>query len=135
MKVYIASSWKNEHAVVMLTKLLRECKIEVLSFVENRTSKESVFDDFDEWIESEDGKNKFIYDVKAAMTSNVIVYISPSGPDAWAEVGAAYASNKIVVGLRAKGETIGLMRRMVAWYESVDELLERVIEYKRSKNL
>jgi hypothetical protein len=35
MKIYIASSWKNQHAVEMLTALLRDRGHEVLSFVEN----------------------------------------------------------------------------------------------------
>jgi hypothetical protein len=34
MKIYIAASWKHQHAVEMLTVLLRERNHEVLSFVE-----------------------------------------------------------------------------------------------------
>lgn len=34
-KIYIAASWKHEHAVEMLTALLRQKGHEVLSFVEN----------------------------------------------------------------------------------------------------
>ena len=34
MKIYIASSWKNQHAVEMFSRLLRERGHEVVSFVE-----------------------------------------------------------------------------------------------------
>lgn len=34
MNIYIASSWKNQHSVEMLTALLREKGHTVLSFVE-----------------------------------------------------------------------------------------------------
>lgn len=35
MNIYIASSWKNQHAVEMMTALLREKGHTVLSFIEN----------------------------------------------------------------------------------------------------
>ena len=35
MKIYIASSWKNQHAVEMMTDMLRDKGHSVLSFVEN----------------------------------------------------------------------------------------------------
>lgn len=41
MKVYIASSWKNQHAVEMLTEKLRERGCEVLSFVENNNGEQA----------------------------------------------------------------------------------------------
>lgn len=55
MKIYIASSWKNVHAVEMLTTLLRNRGHEVLSFVENNygeaAAKVSII--FDEWVEEQ----------------------------------------------------------------------------------
>lgn len=40
MKIYIASSWKNQHAVEMLTDRLREIGHEVISFVEKAVCDE-----------------------------------------------------------------------------------------------
>lgn len=127
MKIYIASSWKNEHAVVMLTWYLRAEGHEVYSFVENNYGEGHGAEkpiNFEEWVLTDKAENSFRYDVHGASKSDLVVYLSPSGPDAWAEVGIAYASGLPVVGLWAKGEQIGLMRKLVAsWLPSVQDLL------------
>lgn len=138
MKIYVASSWKNQHAVEMLTALLRERGHIVLSFVENnhgenpnsanneRKSEKPV--PFDEWCASPDGLRSFDYDTDGATKSDLVIYIGPSGTDAWAEVGAAWAAGVQIIGLWAKGEQIGLMRRMVVWVEDYRELLTLIDE-------
>lgn len=47
------------------------------------------------------------------MNSDLVIYISPSGKDAAAEVGMAYAKGVPIIGLYAKGENFGLMRKMM----------------------
>jgi len=129
MKIYISASWKHQHAVEMLTERLRRYGHEVISFVEEAVDTENYNDlkfDLTTWIASKDGEKKFDYDTNAAIFSDLVIYIGPSGTDAWAEVGAAWGANVPVIGLWAKGEQAGLMRRMVTWYYSVDELLEAV---------
>lgn len=124
--IYIASSWKNQHAVELLTKLLRENGYRVKSFVEKAVHDEgrtNLMWDFEKWINSPDGEEKFIYDIEGAMQSDIVVYVGPSGVDAWAEVGAAYAMGTPVIGLYAKGEQSGLMRKMVTWVRTYEELL------------
>jgi len=131
MKIYIASSWKNQHAVEMLTSLLRSAGHQVLSFVEKAVSDEGRSEikfDFEQWINSEDGEQKFIYDIEGATNSDMVVYISPSGTDAWAEVGAAWASGVPIIGLYAKGEPAGLMRKMVIWAYDYQEVLSLIKE-------
>ncbi len=131
MKVYIASSWKNQHAVEMLTALLREIDgVEVLSFVENNfgeghgPTKPTPFED---WLLTPEATQSFLYDTRGATRSDLVIYIGPSGVDAWAEVGAAWASNIPVYGLWAKGEQAGLMRRMVGqWFERYPDLVMAV---------
>jgi len=134
MKIYIASSWKNQHAVEMLTALLRDRGHEVLSFVEKAVADESrkgLKFDVEKWINSEDGYNKFIYDTNGATQSDMVIYIGPSGIDAWAEVGAAWGCGKpVILGLWAKGEQVGLMRKMVAaWFSNYQDLLIAVDEW------
>lgn len=128
MKIYITSSWKNQHAVEMLTVLLREKRCDVISFVEKAICDEGrseITFDVEEWIHSENGEEKFLYDLEGATTSNLLIYIGPSGTDAWAEVGAAWASGVSIWGLWAKGEQAGLMRRMVScWFHGVEDLIE-----------
>lgn len=127
MKIYIASSWKNQHAVEMLTDLLRVRGHEVLSFVENNHKEGHGFKKsipFEEWIKTEQAANSFRYDINAAASSELVIYIGPSGTDAWAEVGIAFASNAEIYGLWAKGEPAGLMRKMVEWFTDYRDLLE-----------
>lgn len=138
MKIYIASSWRNQHAVEMLTSRLRERGHEVLSFIENNYGEGHGAEkpiDFEEWIYTVDANNSFEYDTKAATTSDLIIYISPSGTDAWAEIGAAWGVGITIFGLWAKGEPAGLMRKMVGWFEHFNQLLVAVddLSKRRSK--
>lgn len=132
MKAYIAASWKHEHAVRMLTALLRGLDIEVISFVEQAAKMEKLAQNvnrntLEEWINGPDGEAKFVFDTEGATESDLVIYIGPSGTDAWAEVGAAWASGVPVLGLWAKGEQAGLMRRMMTqWYSDHHEMLREI---------
>ena len=129
MRIYIASSWKNQHAVEMLTDILRAEGNEIISFVAKAVSDEgrtNIRFDFEQWIASPDGHDKFLYDTHAATNSDLIVYIGPAGTDAWAEVGAAFGAGIPVFGLWAKGEPAGLMRKMVRWFRDYRELVSEI---------
>ncbi len=131
MKIYIASSWKNQHAVEMLTEHLRTKGHQVLSFIERAVADEgrtNIKFDFEQWIHGKDGLEKFGYDTLGATKSDLVVYIGPSGTDAWAEVGAAWGSGIRILGLWAKDEPAGLMRHMVNWFADYRTLLEAVPE-------
>lgn len=132
--IYIASSWKNQHAVEMLTDRLRSRGHKVLSFVENNHGEkpgEKTLDgkpiNMDDWVASEAGKQSFEYDSTGATESNLVIYVGPSGQDAAAECGMAWASGVPILGLLAKGEGFGLMRRMMdRWFDDYRELLKEV---------
>ena len=113
--VYIVSSWKNQHAVEMLTDMLAERGYEVRCFVRH-SAQERDFPDFEQWVHTDRADKCFQYDTGGATTSDVVVYIGPSGTDAWAEVGAAWAVGIPIIGLWAKGEQAGLMRKMVSYW-------------------
>jgi len=129
-KIYIASSWKNQHAVEMLTEMIRSNGHEVLSFVENNygenhnhvTKKFS----FEEWVTSPDSDQSFEYDTAGATKSDLVIYVGPSGKDAACEVGMAWASGIPVLGLHAKSEDFGLMRKCIEWYYRFPDLLAAV---------
>jgi len=125
-KIYIASSWKNQHAVELLSRILRQKGYTVLSFVENNYGEGHAEKpvDFESWMQTEQADNSFEYDTDGATKSDLVIYISPSGTDAWAEVGAAWAAGIHILGLWAKGEQAGLMRKMVSWFDRYDEMLE-----------
>jgi hypothetical protein len=136
MKIYIASSWKNQHAVEMLTDRLREEGHTILSFVENNHGEGHGAEKpipFEEWVLTDKASQSFEYDTNGATKSDLVVYISPSGTDAWAEIGAAWASGVPVLGLWAKGEQAGLMRRMVEWHHNFRSLLDTVNDYHKAK--
>jgi hypothetical protein len=131
MKIYIASSWKNQHAVEMLTDALRTKGHDVISFIEKAVCDEGRSEikfDVEKWIHSKDGTDKFEYDTRGATQSDLLIYVGPSGTDAWAEVGAAWGAGVRILGLWSKGEQAGLMRHMVEWFKDFRELLKQIGE-------
>lgn len=138
MKIYIASSWKNQHAVEMLTALLREKGHEVLSWVENNYGEDhnhvtGKFD-FETWVNSPESDQSFEYDTNGASTCDLLIYVAPSGKDACAEVGIAWGKGVPIIGLYAKGEDLGLMRKMMmGWYGRYIELLEAVYIFEKEQ--
>jgi hypothetical protein len=140
MKIYIASSWKNQHAVEMLTALLREADHEVISWIENNygenpnnsgNSQAKKFD-FEEWVNSPEADQSFAFDTIGAATCDLLIYVGPAGKDAAAEVGIAYARNIRIIGLWSKGEDFGLMRKMFhKWFERYTDLLIEVDDYSK----
>ena len=132
MRIYIASSWRNQHAVEMLTDLLRERGHEVKNFVEKSGQMCAPESDLETWVQRDLGGKMFDLCGMGSTQSDLVIYIGPSGTDAWAEVGAAWGNGVTILGLWAKGERAGLMRRMVrAWYADHRMLLEEVDRLSR----
>jgi len=132
MKIYIASSWKNQHGVEMLTAILREKGHEVISWIENGYSVGYYAHSdisLQDWINSENGDECFNFDIIGATTCDLMIYYGPSGKDACIEVGAAWGSGIPIYGLYAKGEDLGLMRKCISkWFGRYSLLLESIIE-------
>jgi len=136
MRIYIAASWKHRYCVELLTAELRRHGYDVDSFVEHKTDHEFSTGEkgngagisFEEWVWSKDGEEKFKFDTDSAINADAVIYISPSGQDAWAEIGAAWASGVKIIGMSAKGEGVGLMRRMVKWVTTMSGLMKELRE-------
>ncbi len=129
MKIYIAASWKHQHAVEMLTEMLENKGHAILSWLRQGRPEEAFLSqrELTNFIRSADGKKIFEFCASSATTADLVIYLGPSGCDAWAEVGAAYGKGTPIVGLLAKSEEVGLMRHMVReWYTSVTGLLAGV---------
>lgn len=132
-KIYIASSWKNVHAVELLTKELRTSGFEVISWVENNYGENhnhvTKKFDFETWVNSHDSDQSFVFDTTAAMTCDIFIYIGPAGQDASAECGLCYGQRLVgryipMYGLWAKGDGFGLMRKMFdRWFERAEDLI------------
>lgn len=129
MRIYIAASWKHQHAVEMLTERLEQAGHTVLSWLREGRPEEAFLSrrELAHFINSDEGKRVFDFCASSATGCDLVVYLGPSGCDAWAEVGAAYGRGLPVLGLLAKSEEVGLMRHMVrSWHRSVTELMEAV---------
>ncbi len=134
MLIYIASSWRNQHGVEMLTALLRKRDYEVVSWIENNYG-ESHTTNFETWVNTPKADQSFHFDTQGATTCDLFIYYAPAGQDAAAELGAAWASKVPIVGLWAKGENLGLMRKMVAkWFTSTNEMMNAIDDYRRYCN-
>lgn len=136
MNIYIAASWKHQHAVEMMTFLLRDKfpGITIWSFVENNYGEgHSAIKPmpFEDWVKTEKADQSFKYDTTSASTADLVIYIGPSGKDAAAEVGIAWAKGVRIIGLYAKGEDFGLMRKLIhPWFERYSEVLKYVADHK-----
>jgi hypothetical protein len=129
MRIYIAASWKHQHAVEMLTDRLEKKGHQILSWLREGRPEEAFLSRLElaAFINSGEGKRIFDFCASSACKADLLIYVGPSGCDAWAEVGAAFGSGVPVVGLLAKSENVGLMRHMVGkWYSSVQSLLDAI---------
>ena len=129
MRIYIAASWKHQHAVEMLTGRLEEAGHTILSWLREGRPEEAFLSQLEltGFINSDEGMRVFRFCADSATSADLLIYLGPSGCDAWAEVGAAYGRGVPTLGLLAKSEDVGLMRHMVqAWHSSVGDLLESV---------
>lgn len=143
MKIYIASSWRNQHAVEMLTALLREKGHEVISWVENNYGeKHAVLTkklDFEKWLNSESADKSFEFDTHGAMTCGMFIYIGAAGKDAAAQCGMCYGQRLAgktipMIALFAKGEDFGLMRKMFDfWFERYTDIIDYVKIHEKIK--
>jgi hypothetical protein len=136
MKIYIAASWKHQHAVEMLTERLEKAGHGILSWLREGRPEEAFLSrrELEHFIYSDEGRRVFEFCANAATGCDLVIYLGPSGCDAWAEVGAAYGHGVPVLGLLAKSEDVGLMRLMIqSWHSSVSDLLRRVAELAAEK--
>lgn len=127
MKIYIASSWKNQHGVELLTEALRKQGHEVVSWIENCYGEQATLENFDfnKWVNTPKGQQSFDFDINGATLCDLLIYYGPAGKDACCEMGAAWSAGVPIIALYAKGEDLGLMRKMVCkWFEKVHDLLE-----------
>lgn len=128
MKIYIASSWKNQHGVEMLTTLLRSNGHEVISWIENNYGENhnhvTKKFDFETWVSSPESDQSFEFDTKGATECDLLIYYGPAGKDACAELGAAFGAKRKIIGLYSKGEDLGLMRKMMdKWFGRISDLM------------
>lgn len=133
MRIYIASSHRNQHALEMLSTMMLLKGHEVFSIAGHSAPEQAVSDlpmDFEEWNNTEHANHTFELHTKSAMSADLVIYISPSGKDAAAECGMAFAKGIPIFGLYEKSEDFGLMRKMmVRWFEHYDDMFREIDAY------
>ena len=131
LKIYIASSWKNQHAVEMLTTILRTEGHNVVSWIENNYGENNI-EGFEDWMKTEKANQSFEFDTHGAMNCDLLIYVGPSGKDAAAECGMCYGQRLAgktipMFALHAKGEDFGLMRKMFDyWFDRYTDVVDAV---------
>ncbi len=98
LKVYIASSFKNIHAVRLLAKSMRQMGYEILDWTLKATPPEGLnAAKRREWMDTDHGGEVFSFCAEACKQADFIIYLGTSGQDAGVEVGIAYGDRKSVV--------------------------------------
>ncbi len=143
MKVFIASSWKNQHAVEMLTAILREKGFDVYSWVERYyADTDPVFKEYkaagievslDDWINSEAGRRQHAANREGLKNADIVIYLSPAGKDSCLELGVASALEIPIYGLWTGKEDLGLEQLSVSiWFERYTELITHLLSKVQS---
>lgn len=141
MKVYIASSFKNIHAVRLLAKSMREMGYTILDWTEKATPPEGLnASQRREWMDTDHGGEVFSFCAKACSEADFLVYLGTSGQDAGVEVGMAYGYGLPVLGIRGPLEAPGLMLHgaMSTWVEHIEDALcvfQEIIQYTKKTEL
>lgn len=137
MQVYIASSFKNIHAVRLLAKAMRTMGYTILDWTEKATPPEGLNPaERRAWMDTDHGGEVFNFCAKACHDADFILYLGTSGQDAGVEVGIAYGAGIPILGIRGPLEAPGLMLHGAGtvWVEHIEQalqVLQEVIEYKQ----
>jgi len=129
MLIYIASSFRNLHAVQMLSAALTARGHTVFDWtvlappLEDSLSPEARRMALD----ADERGEIFAFCAQACRTADVLIYLGTAGQDAACEVGMAFASGVPILGLAAPTEKPGvILARAVQWCKNVPELLQMV---------
>ncbi len=140
MQVYIASSFKNIHAVKLLSKYMRGLGYNILDWTEKATPPEGLnSSQRREWMDTDHGGEVFRFCEQACMKADFLIYLGTSGQDAGVELGIAHGLSIPILGIRGPLESPGLMLHGVitTWVEDVEQavkILAEIMDYKNNKN-
>ncbi|MDR1397547.1 MAG: hypothetical protein LBJ14_07430 [Desulfarculales bacterium] len=127
MKLYIASSFKNLHAVHMLRDHLRGRGHGVLdwSALAPPLPEDMPLNTRRALLDSDARGEIFDFCRQACRQADAVIYLGPAGQDAAAEVGIAFASGVKVLGLAGPLEAPGLIlsRCVNLWFATAGDLL------------
>jgi hypothetical protein len=128
MKIYIASSFKNLHAVHLLRDVLQERGHVVLDWTkfqpplpENMSIEEKRRE-----LDSDERGEIYAFCSEACGSADLIIYVGPAGQDAACEVGIAACSGVMVWGLQGPLEAPGLILKQSVhrWFDNTADMLK-----------
>ena len=132
MKIYIASSFKNLHAVHLLRDQLTSQGHQVLdwSALAPPLPEGMAPNIRRQLLDSDERGEIFTFCAAACGQADLVIYLGPAGQDAAAEVGIAYAHGVPVLGLAGPLEAPGLIltRCVKQWFTQVNQLLAGLTE-------
>jgi hypothetical protein len=132
MKLYIASSFKNLHAVHMLRDHLRGRGHEVFdwSALAPPLPAGMPLNTRRALLDSDERGEIFNFCCQACCRADAVIYLGPAGQDAAAEVGIAFAGGVKVLGLAGPLEAPGLIlsRCVSLWFANAGDLLDHLSE-------
>ncbi len=155
LTIYIASSFRNIHAVRMLADRLRADGHTILDWTSKAPplpadmpieERRAVLDGYATGLcpartqgdsggaalrrERAERGDIFRFCAHACARADLVIYIGPAGQDSACEVGMAYTSGVPVYGLRGKLESPGLImaKAVTRWFDNVDDLLEALYD-------
>lgn len=127
LKIYIASSFRNLHAVEMLADRLTDLGHTVLDWTAFAPPLPSNMrpEERRAALASDTRGSIFEFCCTACAGADLVVYLGESGQDAACEVGIAFNAGVPVLGLRGPMEAPGLIlaRAVTEWHERVYTLL------------
>jgi hypothetical protein len=133
LKIYIASSARNIHAVDMLMALLKDAGHFILDWTQYLPPLGAHVppDKRRRLIDSDERGYIFEFCVNSSAGADLVIYLGESGQDAACEVGIAFNAGVPVIGMAGPLEAPGLIltRAVTVWCDSINELLGTVEEF------
>lgn len=128
-RLYICTSTRNMAAYHRLQQALELSRYEVLDWARFLPTPGPDFDR----LKNEDPQGAaFAYCSRALGSADLVVYIGPSGCDASAELGIAFAAGVPVWGVLGPGEQPGVMIKgcVTRWFPNLDALVEELTRWR-----
>lgn len=130
MRIYIASSFRNLHAVQLLTASLKKegHVVEDWTKLAPPVPAGLLPEEAKALLDSDERGDIFAFCSGACTYVDILIYVGPAGQDAACEVGLAAASGVPIFGLSGPLERPGLILAglVTKWFDSSDELLQAV---------
>lgn len=138
LNIYIASSFRNIHAVHLLRDRLQSQGYTVLDFTKFAPPLPDAMKSEDRRVAIDHDERGIIFNfcTSACGQADLVIYVGASGQDSACEVGIAWAAGVPVFGIAGVLEKPGtiLARAVTSWFMDIDALLQGVKMFAEEGN-